>query len=560
MMNSILQNKSPLWDAAFLAALFAVTAVVLAVGIGKSELFVNNDETRHAMTGVFVADAIYDFPVNDPAGYAKDYYEQYPALGLVHWPPLFYAAEGAGYIVGGVSVTTARIVVIVFALTFVLFLYKLVALCLSRWIAFAATLAAILTPQVVYYGRAVMLEIPALAMCTAASYYFYRAISDRTKRSALICGIVLAGALLTKQHAFFLIPFFALYTILSGRFREFFRARWIAPAAIVIVLAGGYYTCALMAHGATLLKDVAGGGIAASDWLWYLRTLPKQIGSRLEPNNWNAIAVSAAVLATFAANLVWCIIALRRKGESAQKREARFLLFCICWIICCFLFFSAFSQKDSRHIIFWIPALAVSAMMAFRRLGLLVAKMSKSSVCGFCLAAFLAGLFVLNGAVEAMNSPREFVSGYEEAAQMVLDEQAEGTVFFAGYLNANFIFFVRKHDPARSVGVSRASKDIFDTEIMAKYGVEMKARTERDVIALLCKKGVRHIVVEDRNLFDSAEEGEGYALVRSAITRAEQSGRARFLREVPVSSNVPRYSGLRLRIYRFDPTGDFAKE
>ena len=119
-MNSILRNKSLLWDAALLGALFAVAAVVLAVGIGKSELFVNNDETRHAMTGVFVADAIYDFPLRDPAGYAKDYYEQYPALALVHWPPLFYAAEGAGFIIGGVSVITARVVGILFWLVLVL--------------------------------------------------------------------------------------------------------------------------------------------------------------------------------------------------------------------------------------------------------------------------------------------------------------------------------------------------------------------------------------------------------------------------------------------------------
>ena len=56
----------------------------------------NNDETRHVMTGVFFRDALFDWRESaaDPRGYAARYYAQYPALGVLVWPPFFYAVEG----------------------------------------------------------------------------------------------------------------------------------------------------------------------------------------------------------------------------------------------------------------------------------------------------------------------------------------------------------------------------------------------------------------------------------------------------------------------------------
>jgi 4-amino-4-deoxy-L-arabinose transferase-like glycosyltransferase len=337
-------------DLLLTALLFAVTAGVLSAGIGGSELYVNNDETRHAMTGVFVADAMRDMPLGAPMEYARDYYERYPALALVHWPPLFYVAEGAGFLVGGVSVVTAKWVVIIFALIFVFYFYRLTSLVFSRWVAFGATLLAVLAPQVVYYGRAVMLEVPALAMCTAASYYFYRALEEKKARTALACGIFFAAALLTKQHAAYLIPFFAAYALLSGKAGEIFSRRWIAPAVIVLIFAGGYYAFALAAHGGTLLKDAAGG--SAGDWGWYLRTLPKQIGSRANPDSWRAALAAGIALAALAFGAGRWVAGIIKK-----QAASRGTLFFVCWAVCCFIFFSAMSQKDSLNIIFWVTAL-----------------------------------------------------------------------------------------------------------------------------------------------------------------------------------------------------------
>ena len=131
-VNAMRYRLHSIVDLALLVLLLAGAAVVCAIGIDESELYVNNDETRHAMTGVFVADALRDMPLGNPAEYAQEYYGRYPALGLVHWPPLFYAVEGIGFLLGGVSVVTAKAVVILFVLVFVLYFYRLLALCFSR--------------------------------------------------------------------------------------------------------------------------------------------------------------------------------------------------------------------------------------------------------------------------------------------------------------------------------------------------------------------------------------------------------------------------------------------
>src|SRR5436309_3320138 len=82
---------------------------------------------RHAMTGVFVRDAHADLPASatDPKGYAVRYYVQYPALGIVTWPPLFYAVEGLAMWLFGTSYLTARIVVYLFALLGGIYAYRL---------------------------------------------------------------------------------------------------------------------------------------------------------------------------------------------------------------------------------------------------------------------------------------------------------------------------------------------------------------------------------------------------------------------------------------------------
>ena len=89
------------------------------IRLGEFDYYV--DEAQHAVTGLFVADALHDLPLRHPVQYAYAYYAQYPAVAILHWPPLFYLFEGVSFILFGATAASARLTVICFA---VLLLYQ----------------------------------------------------------------------------------------------------------------------------------------------------------------------------------------------------------------------------------------------------------------------------------------------------------------------------------------------------------------------------------------------------------------------------------------------------
>src|SRR5215831_2367038 len=101
----------------------AVTLVcaVVSRNIQTGEFDYNVDEAQHAVTGLFVADFFRDHPLRHPVQYAYTYYAQYPAVGIVHWPPLFYLFEGWSFLLLGPTVIAARLTILFFV---VLLLYQ----------------------------------------------------------------------------------------------------------------------------------------------------------------------------------------------------------------------------------------------------------------------------------------------------------------------------------------------------------------------------------------------------------------------------------------------------
>src|SRR5260370_16718894 len=99
----------------------ALVCVVAARDIRIGEFDYNVDEAQHAVTGLFIADTFRDLPIRHPVQYAYRYYAQYPAVAILHWPPLFYIFEGLSFLALGPSVVSARLTVLLFC---VLLLYQ----------------------------------------------------------------------------------------------------------------------------------------------------------------------------------------------------------------------------------------------------------------------------------------------------------------------------------------------------------------------------------------------------------------------------------------------------
>ena len=91
-----------------------------------SEPFFNGDETRHVMTGVFVRDAILEGGITHPKQYAEQYYAQHPALGLLIWPPGFYAVEGLAMLAFGATFEVGRLLVFAYFVVAAAYLNALV--------------------------------------------------------------------------------------------------------------------------------------------------------------------------------------------------------------------------------------------------------------------------------------------------------------------------------------------------------------------------------------------------------------------------------------------------
>ena len=105
------------------------------------------------MTGVFFRDVFVDQPVDHLRDYTVRYYLQYPALGLLVWPPCFYVLEGLVMLALGTSMVIAKSLVTVFAGVACIYLFRLVCRTHGAFSAAMAVLFFGFAPLVFAYLR-----------------------------------------------------------------------------------------------------------------------------------------------------------------------------------------------------------------------------------------------------------------------------------------------------------------------------------------------------------------------------------------------------------------------
>ncbi|HKQ60059.1 MAG TPA: glycosyltransferase family 39 protein, partial [Candidatus Polarisedimenticolaceae bacterium] len=339
-----------------LASALAVVGLVAGVILwraGEREFHLNTDETQHAVTGLFVADFLRDLPLTEPRAYAFRYYAQYPALGLVHWPPMFYLAEGLMFRLCGASAWTARITICLFAVLGLVYWMRLVAALDGPLTATLSGLILGWLPYMLLYEKAVMLEIPSLALCIACSYYWYRYL-EGSSWSLIGVACLSTLAILTKQQSLYLAPFFLATVWAQRRWRDLFSPAGLIAVGIPLLPVVAFYAYSYAVHGPTIRalvgQPLQGQG---NPLLFYPRALPEQLG-------WPLLALAALGLAT---------------ARWWARRKA--LLFMLIWIAASFVAALAFAVKESRYTIYWIPPLVYLAVAplcaAYRQRGVRLA-------------------------------------------------------------------------------------------------------------------------------------------------------------------------------------------
>jgi len=434
-------------------------------GIHMSGDFGMHDEGTHVMTGVYFADLLTDFPVSHPVQYTYEFYARYSTLGLIHWPPFFPFVEGLAFRVFGPTVLAARITVLVFALLGLTFWFLLVRQLLGPQAAAFAAMALALLPSIVVYEQAVMLEIPSLALCIVAVYWWVQFLRTQRSRALAWFAITASLAVLTKQHSIFLAPFCLLSAIAEGKWRSLFTRRRLMILAASVLLLIPFYVLAVKVH----LSSIADHVVTKHAWrlsglLFYLRAVPREIG-------WPVLGLS---LCGIALSCWW-----------GRRRDAAVML---SWILACVLTFSFLNAREPRYFMYALPPIVYFACWPFviafrdRRLRFVV-----------CAASVIL-LFTYLPADWHADYPS--VSGYGDAVRGVVQGiPGREVLLFDGddVDSTNVSFYLRRQDQQRRFVLFR--KGLYATRIMSMFGSTELVSNQSQLQGMLAAYGIKHVLI-----------------------------------------------------------------
>ncbi len=498
-------------------ALLMLLPVVLGSRYIADGTFRYSDEVTHAMDGAFVRDAVVDLPlsISDPFDYAADYYAHYPALGIpFYYPPFFALVEAALFGIFGIHIVVARMTVIAFAVFGVLMAYLLLKLIAGKPAALLGAGLFIALPEVVYWTRQVMLEVPTVAMMLASCYFFYRYAELRHRPSALWAGMCTVGAVLTKQPALFIIPAFAAYLCVRRRwdlFREW--QFWMAATIIAAALVPYFW---FTFQYANLL--VAGRGIGIPAFLDGTPFLVlKSWGRTL---SWPLLA--ATLLAGIGA-IAWKDFRRRMPG-----------VWLLGFAVVFFLAESAYLRMaDPRGAVLVAPFLVGCIPILLAGAGMLKRPVVVAG--GVIVILAFASYSYVQG--------QPVVRGYEEAAEFIVRQNGSGPfLLYEGYKDRDLCFFARQHDDERKAYFLRGSKMLYACASEKRYSYQEVVVTDEALLEFIQRYGIRVIAVEDRDVVGT-EPGKRLRVLLRESSQFDLAG------SFPISAPGTGLDGLKIQVY-----------
>lgn len=455
-------------EAGWLAGLL----LVAGLGLATSPLdggFWWSDAPRHALNGAFILDTVRDLPLRHPVEYAHRYYLQFPALTVLFYPPLVHGVMAVAFALFGVSAFVAQAVVATFHLALLVAAYGVARRWLARPYAFAAALVGGAGPELLTWSRQVMLDVPVYALITAAAYWFLRWLDDDRPRALVAWVALVVLAVYTKYNAGFIVLPFALATLVARR-AEVLRDRRVRTAAVAAAVALAPALLLLLRYGSANLTSVVGSQStdlprsSVDAWMFYLHALPNQLG-------WPAL-----LLAPIGAVAAW---------RAKTMPRAQWLLLASWWGIG-YVLLSCIALREERHSLITLLPLGVFAMYALQRAEPRLGRWTPTAAVALAAGTAAWGLFA---------TPAPNVEGHAQAAQVVVSQARPGeNVLFSGYRDGSFIFAMRALNATQRT--VRADKLLLRMFIARERGVEDRGLQRQDILDLLRKYGIRHVVAE----------------------------------------------------------------
>jgi hypothetical protein len=487
------------------------------------EPYFNGDETRHLMTGVYFRDLFLDLPVGNFRDYSIRYYAQYPALGLLVWPPFFYFVEGIWMLILGTCFLAGQVLVGLFAAMACVYLFLLADRTHGRRVAALAALFLGLSPLFFEFSSRVMLEVPALAWGLMAAYHCHRYLEEERRLDLALCCLATALCALTRFDGVFLAPFFLVWLAGAGRLRLLLRREVLLGIAGAVLLVAPFYALTAIEMGGAHLKAVREGTgetstrfLAGENFVFYPLCIPKQIG-------W-FLAVPA---------LIGFLAAL-----SSARRPASWPYLAL--MAATYVTFTPMAELEARHALYWVPALAVFAADGCQLITECLPARRPVVLAPLC------GVILVGTGWQAWQREGLYVRGYEEAARYVIAEnRATPVCLFDGFLNGDFIYQVHRHDPARRLWVLRGDKLFYGMLSDPHGGYAEWAENEKEVLRLIDTYDPEFIVVEEPQIFFDLH---GARLLRQVLR--DHPDRFTLKETFRIASNHGTFRGKQLLVYR----------
>jgi hypothetical protein len=224
--------------------LLAAVAIQIAAGAFQSERGLYSDEAAHFMNGLLIRDYLREGLGTSPLAFAREYYQSYPKIAPLMWPPLFHGVLGLALLPGW-SPTPVAILLLGACMAWAAWrLYFLTLECTSTPVALGVAGLLLATPAVVSLSSSVMVDIVIATLALEASFWLGRYWDTLRTSHAATFGLMTALACLAKGNGLSVVmaPLFML--ILSGRLDILGRAGLYVAGAIVVVLAAPFLAIA----------------------------------------------------------------------------------------------------------------------------------------------------------------------------------------------------------------------------------------------------------------------------------------------------------------------------
>lgn len=472
-------------------------AVFLPVATGLPSWgmdFFYGDESRHAMNGILILDWLRA-GCPSPKDFALQYYARYPALSLGYHPPLFPAIAACFYWVSGFSIESARLAAWMCGMIGAGFWYQMLKEWKGRMAAILGSLALWCAPGVVYWNRAIMSEIPAIAMLAIAGFWLLR--FSRTGIGRNLCLAAISGGLAVsaKQTTIWWLLAAVVFLGWQTGWRNLFTRRMAMAGAIYILFILPIALLTITVGQTNISKNVGWGAnigrlFSLANWSYYLAAIPKQIG-------W-----PATILA-----IIGCVMTLKERriplaraidGENnagiktPNRHPGDAGVFFLLWLAANYLVMSLFLYKSMRLGLLGVPPLAAMAAISAMWLSKKTPHFSGKTALLFT--------FLFPFQIIGVHTPS--VRGFAELAEFAQKNWSGETLLYDGAHSGSFIVRLREIDPNRRRIVLRGSKSLSATQVMSIFGVKALVATEEEILRFLREHHTGIIILENKDMLD----------------------------------------------------------